>query len=133
GAMVTSWLGREHAPHARAIHLNMLGFRPPGGPQGEAELAWAQRQAGAMDVMGAYFRLQVSKPQSIGWMAAGNPVGQAAWIVERFYDWGDHRTKPFLEVFSRDQLLTNAMIYITTGTFTTVCCYCLPLIKRGVS
>ena len=53
-----------------------------------------------MDVMGAYFRLQVSKPQSLAWLGAGNPVGQAAWIVERFYDWCDRREKPFEEVFT---------------------------------
>ena len=41
GAMVTSWLGLRPRRDARAIHLNMLGFRPPGGPQGEAEIAWA--------------------------------------------------------------------------------------------
>ncbi len=46
-----------------------------------------------MEMMGAYFRLQVSKPQSIAWMGAGNPVGQAAWIAERFHDWSDLSAK----------------------------------------
>ncbi|MET0271590.1 MAG: epoxide hydrolase, partial [Phenylobacterium sp.] len=45
GAMVTSWLARDHGAAVRAIHLNMLGFRPHGGPQGEAEVGWATRQA----------------------------------------------------------------------------------------
>ena len=31
GAMVTSWLGFDHGAHAKAIHLNMLAFRPPSG------------------------------------------------------------------------------------------------------
>ncbi|WP_397422067.1 epoxide hydrolase family protein [Phenylobacterium sp.] len=131
GAMVTSWLGRDHGAHARAIHLNMMGFRPPGGPQGEAEVAWAQRQAAAQEVMGAYFRLQVSKPQSIAWMGAGNPVGQAAWILERFHDWSDLSVKSMDEAYPKDRLLTNIMIYVMTDSFTTGAWYYRGLVEEG--
>ena len=131
GAMVTSWLARDHGAHARAIHLNMLGFRPPGGPQGEAEVSWATRQGAAMDVMGAYFRLQVSKPQSIAWMAAGNPVGQAAWIVERFHDWSDLSKKTLDEAYGKDRLLTNIMLYVMTGSFATGAWYYRGLVEEG--
>lgn len=131
GAMVTSWLGRNHGASARAIHLNMLGFRPHGGPQGEAEAAWAARQAGAMEVMGAYFRLQASKPQSIAWMAAGNPVGQAAWIAERFHDWSDLSKKTLDEAYGKDRLLTNIMIYVMTDSFATGAWYYRGLVEEG--
>jgi len=131
GAMVTSWLARDHGQHARAIHLNMLGFRPHGGPQGEAELAWAQRQEAAGGMMGAYLRLQVSKPQSIAWMGAGNPVGQAAWIAERFHDWSDLSAKSFEEAYPPERLLTNIMIYVMTGSFTTGAWYYRGLIEEG--
>jgi len=131
GAMVTSWLGRDHNPHVRAIHLNMLGFRPHGGPQGDAEVTWAQRQSAMMDVMGAYFRLQVSKPQSIAWMGAGNSVGQAAWIVERFHDWSDLSTKSFDDAYAKDRLLTNIMLYVMTDSFTTGAWYYRGLVEEG--
>jgi len=131
GAMVTSWLGRDHGSSARAIHLNMLGFRPHGGPAGEAELAWAQRQAGAMDIMGAYFRLQVSKPQSLAWLGAGNPVGQAAWIAERFHDWSDLSAKTFDEAYGKDRLLTNIMLYVMTDSFATGAWYYRGLVEEG--
>jgi len=131
GAMVTSWLGRDFPAHARAIHLNMLGFRPYGGPVDDAERAWAARQEAAAGMMGAYLRLQVSKPQSIAWMGAGNPVGQAAWIAERFHDWADLREKPFEAVFPRGRLLTNIMIYVMTGSFTTGAWYYRGLIEEG--
>jgi microsomal epoxide hydrolase len=131
GAMVTSWLGREHGKTARAIHLNMLGFRPSDGPKSEAEVAWAQRSAGAMEIMGAYFRLQTSKPQSIAWMAAGNPVGQAAWILERFHDWSDLSTKTLDEAYGKDRLLTNVMIYVMTDSFATGAWYYRGLIEEG--
>lgn len=131
GAMVTSWLGRDHGKSARAIHLNMMGFRPHGGPQAPDEVAWAQKQAAAMEMMGAYFRLQVSKPQSLAWMAAGNPVGQAAWIAERFHDWSDLSKKSIDEAYPKDRLLTNIMLYVMTGSFTTGAWYYRGLIEEG--
>jgi pimeloyl-ACP methyl ester carboxylesterase len=131
GALVTSYLGFDHADHVRGVHLNMLGLRPPGGPQSEAETAWMTRSGAAMDMLGAYFRLQASKPQSLAWLGAGNPVGQAAWIVERFYDWCDRREQPFEKVFTRDQLITNVMIYVMTGSFTTGAWYYRALLEEG--
>ena len=131
GAMITSWLGFDHGAHARAIHLNMLGFRPSDPPTGEAELAWAARTGAATQMMGAYLQLQVTKPQSVAWLGADNPVGQAAWILERFHDWSDLRAKPFTEVFSMDQLLTNIMIYVMTNSFTTGAWYYRGLIEEG--
>ncbi|WP_304170770.1 epoxide hydrolase family protein [Phenylobacterium aquaticum] len=131
GGLVTSWLGHDHGQHVRAIHLNMIGFRPAGGPTSPEEIAWLTRQGAMMDMMGAYFRLQVSKPQSIGWMAAGNPVGQAAWIAERFHDWSDLRVKTLDQAHPKDRLLTNIMIYVMTDSFTTGAWYYRGLIEEG--
>ena len=119
GAVVTSWLGLDHGASVSAIHLNMLVFRPTGGAQTPEETAWIARQQAARDAMGAYALLQGSKPQSLAWMGAGNPVGQAAWIAERFHDWSDLRVKPLDAVHPKDRLLTNIMIYVMTGSFTT--------------
>jgi len=131
GAAITSALGVDHAKHVRAIHLNMIGLRPAGGPKTPEETAWLAGGAAAMDQLGAYFRLQASKPQSLAWLGAGNPVGQAAWIIERFYDWCDRRETPFEAVFTRDQLITNAMIYVMTGSFTTGAWYYRALMEGG--
>ena len=133
GSLVTSFLGLHHADHVKAIHLNMMALRPHGGPQSQDEIAWLTRTGAAMDMLGAYFRLQMSKPQSIAWMAAGNPVGQAAWIVERFYDWCDRRSTPFEQVFTQDQLLTNLMIYVMTGSFTTGAWYYRGMLEEGLA
>jgi pimeloyl-ACP methyl ester carboxylesterase len=131
GAAITSALGVDHAAHVRAIHLNMIGLRPAGAPQTPEEIAWLTQSGAAMDQLGAYFRLQASKPQSLAWLGAGNPVGQTAWIVERFYDWCDRRETPFEDVFTRDQLITNAMIYVMTGSFTTGAWYYRALLEGG--
>jgi len=131
GGLVTSWLGFEHGSNVKAIHLNMMSFRPHGGPKSEAEVAWLTRTGTAMQQLGAYFLLQASKPQSLAWMAAGNPVGQAAWILERFYDWSDLRTKSLVGAYTKDQLLTNIMIYVMTGSFTTGAWYYRGLMEEG--
>jgi microsomal epoxide hydrolase len=123
GGLITSWLGLDYPETVSSIHLNMLGFRAEGPPRTPEELDWVRRSQSAMEEMGAYFRIQTSRPQSLAWLAAGNPVGQAAWILERFHDWSDLRTRTFLDVYSRDQLLTNIMIYVMTGAFTTAAWY----------
>lgn len=131
GGLVTSWLGFDYGSNVKAIHLNMMSFRPHGGPTSEAEIAWLAQTGAAMQQLGAYFLLQASKPQSLAWMAAGNPVGQAAWILERFYDWSDLRTKSLIGAYSKDQLLTNIMIYVMTGSFTTGAWYYRGLMEEG--
>ena len=131
GSMIPSWLGHDHGARAKAIHLNMMAFRPAGGPQSEAETAWMTRQAGMMDLMGAYFRLQASKPQSLAWLGAGNPVGQAAWIAERFHDWSDLSARSFDEVHPKDRLLTNIMLYVMTDSFATGAWYYRGLLEEG--
>lgn len=131
GGLVTSWLGFDYGSNIKAIHLNMMSFRPHGGPTSEAEIAWLTQTGAAMQQLGAYFLLQASKPQSLAWMAAGNPVGQAAWILERFYDWSDLRTKSLIGAYSKDQLLTNIMIYVMTGSFTTGAWYYRGLMEEG--
>ena len=131
GGLVTSYLGLDHGQHAKAIHLNMFGLRPFGGPTSDEEKAWVAQSQAMMDVLGAYFRLQVSRPQSLAWLAAGNPVGQAAWIAERFHDWSDLSTKGFEDVYPLDRMLTNIMIYVMTGSFTTGAWYYRALLEEG--
>lgn len=131
GSLVTSWLAWNHAPHVRAIHLNMAGFRGYRAEPDAAEAAWGKRQRVSFNKLGAYMRLQMSKPQSLAWMAAGNPVGQAAWIAERFHDWSDLRTRSFEAVFPKDRLLTNIMIYVMTDSFPTAAWYYRGLLEEG--
>ena len=47
-----------------------------------------------------------------------NPVGTAAWIVEKLKSWSNS-PDPFEPVFTKDQVLTNVMIYLVTNTFGT--------------
>lgn len=133
GGLVTAYLGLNHANHVKAIHINMMGVRSATPPQDQAELAWANQSRQAMQMMGAYFMLQASKPQSLAWAMADNPVGQAAWIIERFHDWSDLRVKTLEQVYSLDQLITNIMIYVMNDAFTTSVWYYRGLMEEGGS
>ncbi len=119
GSLVVSRLGFERPEGLKAIHLNMVPLRPAAPPSTPEEAAWAALGAARFRALGAYFQLQTSKPLSLIYAMAGNPVGQAAWILERFHDWADLRTRSFEEVFSLDDLITNLMLYVMTDAFPT--------------
>lgn len=119
GAFVTSWLAHDNPDHIPAIHLNLLAFRPNGRPETQEEIEWAKGAKAAIQDHSGYHHVQRTRPQSVAWMGAGNPVGQAAWIVERFHDWADLGEGTLTDVIDRDHLLTNIMIYVMTDSFTT--------------
>jgi microsomal epoxide hydrolase len=64
---------------------------------------------------GAYAMMQSTKPQTLAYGLTDSPVGLAGWILEKFYAWSD--TNGQLESrYTKDELLTNIMIYWATGT-----------------
>lgn len=131
GGIVTSWMGLDHGQHISSIHLNLIAFQAPIPAQDEADAAWMAAFGAAQQRLGGYSHLQATKPQSLAWATASNPLGQAAWITERFHDWGDLRQRPFEDVFSKDFLITNALLYIMTGSFTTAAWYYLGIAADG--
>ena len=131
GALVVSWLGHDYPQTVAALHLNMMAFRPPVNPQTEDERRFVAQSRKAIAWFGAYQHLQRTRPQSVAWLAAGNPVGQAAWILERFHDWVDLGGRELTDVISRDHLLTNVMLYVMTDSFTTGAWYYRGLIEEG--
>jgi pimeloyl-ACP methyl ester carboxylesterase len=132
GAIVTTWLGLEHASSLAGIHLNMAPFRPTRALEGAAEVAWAERSEAARSRMSAYSFLQMTKPQSLAWAAADNPLGQAAWIVERFHDWSDLTGGDLETVFGMDRLITNVMLYVMTGSFHTAAWFYAGMAAEGM-
>ncbi len=117
GALVTSMLALHHKEHVPAIHLTMMLPRPGAPPETPEEKEWAAAMQVIEQAKGGYRHLQGSKPQSLSWAVGDSPVGQAAWILERFHDWADLRERSFEEVFSREDLLDTVMIYVMTGAF----------------
>jgi microsomal epoxide hydrolase len=118
GSAISGWMGYD-GKGCRAVHLNMFGWRSPGVmPETKEEIEAAQAAAQIFDAEGAYFREHSTKPQTLSYAMMDSPVGACAWIVEKFYGWSDIR-KGFENVYTKDQLLTNVMIYLVTRSFNT--------------
>jgi pimeloyl-ACP methyl ester carboxylesterase len=131
GALITTWIGRLDPEHAAGIHLNMPLGAPgdPSGltPQEQADLAdLASFQA---DETG-YQRIQGTKPQTLGFGLNDSPAGLAAWIVEKFHRWSDCNGD-VESVYTKDQLLTNIMVYWVTQTITSSTRLYFEVFKQG--
>lgn len=119
GSSVSGWLGYE-GKGCRAAHLNMFGWRSPGVTAETAEEKQAEKHAEMLfNMEGAYFRQQSTKPLTLSYALMDSPVGTAAWIIEKFKGWSDLDNGKLESIYTKDQLLTNVMIYLVTRTFGT--------------
>lgn len=119
GVVIGSWMALDQAHSLRGLHIDYLGIVPEDAPQDEAEHCWMQDYAEHEKQLGAYSHLQSTRVQSLAYAMHGNPVAQAAWILERFHDWADLRGQSLVDTFGRDQLITSIMLYAMTDTFAT--------------
>ena len=116
GAAVTTQIGRNRG-HCIAIHLNMPMARPAAGSgdltedEQQALAAFAEHRKWGT----GYSKQQSTRPQTLGYGLVDSPVGQLAWIVEKFWAWTDCDGHPE-NVLSRDELLDNVMLYWVTGS-----------------
>jgi pimeloyl-ACP methyl ester carboxylesterase len=65
--------------------------------------------------LNGYMKVQGTRPQTLAYALTDSPVGQLAWIVEKFKDWADAPNVPE-DAVERDLILTNVMLYWLTGT-----------------
>lgn len=119
GGAISSWLGFEHAPPCRAIHINIMTMRHPDGPQGTEEEAWAAAFDRDQIMEDGYRTQQATKPQTLSYAMMDSPVGVAAWLIEKFNSWSDTHGDDVESVYSKDTLLANIMVYLVTRTFNT--------------
>jgi hypothetical protein len=113
--------------HVVGVHLNsdplaVAAVALPPGDQADkaavtdahrASLEWMRRfQADGL----GYLELQRTRPQTVAYALTDSPVGQLAWIVEKFKEWTDPAADLPEDAVDRDQLLTNVSIYWFTGT-----------------
>jgi pimeloyl-ACP methyl ester carboxylesterase len=121
GSTISTALGLNHAERIIGIHLNYIAGRflfggtlnqTPDDETGKIYLeelrAWADREGG-------YSHEQSTKPQTLGYALNDSPIGLAAWIIEKFRAWSDCGGE-LEHIFTKDELLTNVMIYWITQT-----------------
>jgi pimeloyl-ACP methyl ester carboxylesterase len=118
GSGVTKSLALKHADVVAAIHLTDVGY--PTGQEDFSSMSEAEQQFASfihhwLFTEGAYIMIHATKPQTLGYGLNDSPVGLASWLVEKFYAWSD--CKGDIEKrFTKDELLTNIMIYWITET-----------------
>ncbi|RSM86346.1 epoxide hydrolase [Kibdelosporangium aridum] len=111
GAGITSMLGMM-APH-RVIgtHLNGPSLPATGTPPqieglSDRDKIRLERHAKFLQDGDGYIRIQATRPQTLAYALTDSPVGQLAWIVEKFHEWTDPN-----DLVDRDHLLTNISLY----------------------
>lgn len=71
-----------------------------------------------------YFHIQATKPDTIGAALTDNPIGLAAYILEKFAFWTDHRFRDLADGgltkhYTLDNLLHNLMFYYLPNSIQT--------------
>lgn len=122
GGIISRIVALRDAPHVAGLHLNFcIASAPPGGDPNAgippAELQRTQERNAYMANERAYQQIQATKPQSLGYAMNDSPAGLAAWIIEKFRAWCDCDGN-IESRFTKDDLLTNVMIYWVTETAT---------------
>ncbi|MFC5744972.1 epoxide hydrolase family protein [Actinomadura rugatobispora] len=125
GAFIAPELGRIDTGKVVGVHVNAatFGFIPFGEvPEDEragltdVERARLERRAHWTEDGSAYFQIQATRPQTLAYGLTDSPVGQLAWVVEKFKEWS-HPSEALPEAaIDRDRMLTNVMLYWLTDT-----------------
>ena len=116
GAGVASELGPIDGDHVVAIHVStdpwalpLLGLPIPDLPDdkdGEVERLRDYATEGT-----GYLKLQSTRPQTLAYALTDSPVGQLAWIVEKYREWTSREADLPEAAVDIDQLLTSISIY----------------------
>jgi pimeloyl-ACP methyl ester carboxylesterase len=117
GSSVTNYLALRHPDRLAGVHLNMvIAFPgPDDGDPTEAEQASLASMTNYQQWEAGYSTQQSTRPQTVGYGLVDSPAAQAAWVLEKFWAWVDHQGHPE-DVFTRDRLLDNVMMYWLTAT-----------------
>jgi len=121
GSTISTALGLNHAQRIIGVHLNYIAGRFLFGgtlnqtPDDERAKTYLAELREWWELEGGYSHLQGTKPQTLGYALNDSPIGLAAWIFEKFRSWSDCGGE-LESIFTRDELLTDVMIYWVTET-----------------
>ncbi|MDP4090924.1 MAG: epoxide hydrolase [Bacillota bacterium] len=121
GSGVTRYLALNHPELLIGIHLTDIGIirnlmtSQDNEELSEEELQYKKSAPLWISNEGGYMSIQSTKPQTLAYGLSDSPVGLAAWIIEKFRAWSDCNGD-LQQSFSKDELLTNIMIYWVTNT-----------------
>lgn len=118
GSTITELLARDHSAEVLGIHLTDVPFlhtyqQPDDASRAEKKYLEAIQKF--PQTQGAYALVQGCQPQVAAIGLVDSPIGLAAWIIEKFRRWSDCDGE-LERAFTKDELLTNVMLYWATGT-----------------
>lgn len=139
GALVCTNMAQLVPSHVKGLHLNMalilrnhytltllLGRRIGallGYTERDMELLYPFKEKVFYSLVreSGYMHIQATKPDTVGCALNDSPVGLAAYILEKFSTWTNSEFRDLEDgglerKFSLQDLLTNIMIYWTTGS-----------------
>ncbi|WP_110039840.1 epoxide hydrolase family protein [Nocardia neocaledoniensis] len=124
GAAVSPEVGRVAPERVIGVHVNGGGGSFPQLPLPadvmasltELERDRIRRIEAFMNEEFGYIAIQSTRPQTLAYGLVDSPIGQLAWILDKFREWTHPRSTVPDKIVDRDRLLTNAMIYWLTAT-----------------
>ncbi|EFC41014.1 predicted protein [Naegleria gruberi] len=139
GSMITMYVARADPENCIGYHSNMCLVIPnwrdwidvakdlitqlvSGTPYSSNTNSFSSFLSGCLTYITeeiGYQAMQSSKPDSIGVALLDSPLGLMNYILEKFVSWTDiepRDTTGLFKVITRDEFLTNVMIYYTTNT-----------------
>jgi epoxide hydrolase len=96
-------IGTHTTADARSVALAGVYFPIPDDLAEDDRARVEERQRAWAEAKG-YLDIQSTRPQTLAYALTDSPVGQVAWIAEKFEEWSDGAA-------DRDQLLTNVSLY----------------------
>ncbi|MEV0680130.1 epoxide hydrolase family protein [Actinosynnema sp. NPDC050436] len=118
GSWVAPEMGKQAPEHVIGVHVSaMITF--PLGLDGEMDglTEVEQRRWQAMQNFNdGYLQCNSKRPQTVAYGLHDSPVGQLAWIVEKFKELTDPQDGLPEDSVDRDRMLTDVSVYWLTGT-----------------
>ncbi len=125
GGMVGAQLGHKYADHVIGLHLNSMAYLHtlsgqtlPPLEYAPDERAWMERTRHFYEHGNAYMQVQSTKPQTLAFAMNDSPIGLCAWLLEKYRSWSDCGGD-IERRFSKDDLITNTMLFWITESFGT--------------
>ncbi|MEV6524481.1 epoxide hydrolase family protein [Longispora sp. NPDC051575] len=120
GMLVSLELGLTAPERVAGVHLNMLVTFPPEDPAELADLSPVDMgRLGKLlhfDLeLSGHMKLMATRPQTVAYALTDSPVGQLAWLAERYMEWTDSHLRPE-EAVDRDRFLAIVTLYWLTAT-----------------
>lgn len=140
GSLITTNMAQMKPQNVKGLHLNMMltpqkGYRVLFGillgpyvpflvgltkEDKRRMFPYMERNIYEMLRESGYLHIQATKPDTAGRGVNDSPVGLASYILEKFSTWTDFKNRDLEDgglerKFTLDDLLTNIMIYWTTG------------------